>query len=173
MTTTKSRQKFPRAARILATALVIMTLVSSASADPITPVTPVSNTAHEESHPRTGLVIAGAVTFGVSYGLAVIAGAASRTPSNGGGNDLSVDLGPKKTVMIPFAGPFMQWNTRQDTAMNCLIAADGVVQIAGAVMFIVGLAWPTTEPKPNHASMQLTPVRMGQGGSGVALRGDF
>lgn len=169
----KTSRSLPLVASITATAFVVTTLASRASADPVASA---KSESHGESHTRTGLVVAGAVTFGISYGLAALVAATTpsrASPASGGSDDINIDVGPKKTLFIPFAGPFMQWNPRLDPAMNAVIASDGVAQVAGVAMFIVGLAWRTTELTPDHASVQVSPVRMGRGGTGVALGGTF
>ncbi len=116
-----------------------------------------------ESRPRMGLVIAGGVTLGVSYGIAVIAGV------NG-----------KQTVdrwsLLPLAGPFVAAATRKDDCKSgrtgfgafCIepapiLVIDGVLQVAGATLLGIGLLWrqgvvtiaPVVQPRTGTAMLAL------------------
>ncbi len=76
------------------------------------------------SRPRTGLLVTGAVLFGVAYlpSLAIAAG------------DEDTDYLP---LAIPFAGPFVTMGTAQSQdAATFWLAVDGITQIAGGTMFI-------------------------------------
>lgn len=141
---------------------------------------------------RTGLVIAGGVTFGVGYLAAVTAAVASsderhegcfgggyaRGDYEGGWHDEEVaycvegaeneDFVP---LYIPIVGPFIAMGTLEhaDGGMRAALLLDGVVQIGGAAMFIAGLAAPKTVLlRTEHASMSVAP-----GPGSLQLLGSF
>jgi hypothetical protein len=128
---------------------------------------------HEESRPRTGLVIAGAATFGAAYLLAVLTAAAytceldPMMPSSCGG--------PDARLYIPFAGPFLQMSTSSvSTFGNVLFATNGLAQVAGAGMFTLGLAWHETRlVRDVPVSFRLAPLRLGASGMGIGLSGEL
>src|SRR6185436_15628521 len=84
------------------------------------------------SRARTGLVIGGAVTFGVVYGLNVLA--ASMALSYGGD-----DFAP---LLVPVAGPLllMAFGEGVDGEAAGFLALDACAQLAGAIMLVGGLA---------------------------------
>ena len=77
---------------------------------------------------RRGFIIAGAITFGVSYGSSVVAG----TIAGIGSTSMRGDA-----LFIPFAGPFIEAAGSSDKA---LLVGIGLAQVAGAVMFGFGIA---------------------------------
>ncbi|MBS2013356.1 MAG: hypothetical protein JST00_10740 [Deltaproteobacteria bacterium] len=133
---------------------------------------------HADTQMRKGLVIGGAITFGVMYLFSVIAGAAiddsNKTRSVYNGTTYSTVPGKSEDsgtfLYIPVAGPFLQM-TRTDTATgNVFLAIDGVAQAAGATMLLVGLTSPKTVLIRNDlAEVKVTPMRMGMDGSGSGL----
>lgn len=135
---------------------------------------------HADTQMRKGLVIGGAITFGVMYIFSVIAGAAmddmNKTRSSYDYRTGLSTSSPGKAedsgtfLYIPVAGPFLQM-TRTDTATgNVFLAIDGVAQAAGATMLIVGLTSPKTVLIRNDlAEVKVTPMRMGMDGSGTGL----
>jgi hypothetical protein len=124
---------------------------------------------HPESKVRTGLVVGGAVTFGVLYLLSALVGAAISDVNkavNGG------DRGD--FLYVPVAGPFLQMTRTESSTGNVFLAIDGIGQAAGATMFIVGLTSPKTVLVRNDlAEVRVLPMRMGQNGGGLGLVGTF
>jgi hypothetical protein len=106
---------------------------------------------------RKGLVIAGAVTFGVSWLVSATAGVALTDESNGGDcayesysengyyysechdNDENEGAIP---LFIPLVGPFIAMGTMEDVEGpgRAALFLDGVVQVGGMAMLIAGVA---------------------------------
>jgi len=95
--------------------------------------------------PRTGLIIGGLVTFGLSYSASVVAGAVQHdTCATKYGTDTSSYICRTQTwpLYVPLAGPFIQMGYvegRGQTTIRALLAIDGVVQAGGLVMALVGI----------------------------------
>lgn len=130
---------------------------------------PIAPGYHAESRIRTGLVVGGAVTFGVLYLLSALVGAAiSDTNKITGGSD-SGDF-----LYVPVAGPFLQMTRTESSTGNVFLAIDGIAQAAGATMLIVGLTSPKTVLVRNDlGEVRVLPMRMGQNGGGLGLVGTF
>lgn len=116
------------------------------------------------SRVRKGLIIGGAVSFGVLYVLSVLVADAAKGDSY---NDNSY----LKSLYIPAIGPFIAMShTSSGTGVLLL---DGIGQVAGLAMFISGFAFPRTELVRNDvATVRMAPM-IGQGRSGLALVGTF
>ncbi len=136
---------------------------------------------HADTQMKKGLVIGGAVTFGVMWLLSVIAGAAiddtNKITSSYPSTTTTKSSDKSGTFLyIPIAGPFLQM-TRTDSATgNVFLAIDGVAQAAGATMLIVGLTSPKTVLIRNDlAEVRVTPMRLGENGhaQGFGLVGTF
>lgn len=124
---------------------------------------------HAESRVRSGLVVGGAVTFGVMYLLSVLVGAAI--------SDTNKAIGGKETgdlLYIPVAGPFLQMTKTESSSGNVTLAIDGIAQAAGATMLIVGITSPKTVLVRNDlGEVRVMPMRMGDKGGGLGLVGTF
>jgi hypothetical protein len=91
---------------------------------------------HESTRIRKGLVIGGAVLFGTTY-LLTAASASVVEGCNCGGNVAS--------LFVPGVGPFIQMAQTGNTALSSFwLAFDGIAQLGGITMFVVGLAAPKT-----------------------------
>lgn len=124
---------------------------------------------HPESKVRTGLVVGGAVTFGVMYLISVLVGAAITD-----GNRLSGGNDSGELLYVPVAGPFLQMTKTESSSGNVTLAIDGIAQAAGATMLIVGITSPKTVLVRNDlAEVRVMPMRMGQDGTGLGLLGTF
>ncbi len=125
---------------------------------------------HAESRIRTGLVVGGAVTFGVLYLLSVLVGAAiSDTNKAFNNNKDNGDF-----LFVPVAGPFLQMTKTDSSSGNVTLAIDGIAQAAGATMFIVGVTSPKTILVRNDlAEVHVMPMKMGTSGGGLGLVGTF
>lgn len=127
---------------------------------------------HAESRIRTGLVVGGAVTFGVLYLLSVLVGAAISDTNKAFNNNSSRDNGD--FLFVPVAGPFLQMTKTDSSSGNVTLAIDGIAQAAGATMFIVGVTSPKTVLVRNDlAEVHVMPMKMGTSGGGLGLVGTF
>lgn len=120
---------------------------------------------HADTQMRKGLVIGGAITFGVMYMLSVLVGAAIDDVAR---NDSGAFL------YVPVAGPFLQMTKTDTSSGNVVLAIDGIAQAAGATMLIVGLTSPKTVLIRNDlAEVRVAPMKVGQGGTGLGIVGTF
>lgn len=118
---------------------------------------------HAESQMRKGLIIGGAVTFGVMYLITALVGAAMDDVGSDG-----------SFLFVPVAGPFLQMTRTNTSTGNVFLAIDGLAQAAGATMLIVGLTSPKTVLVRNDlAEVRVAPMRLGQNGGGLGLVGTF
>ena len=104
--------------------------------------------------PRTGLIIGGLTTFGVAYAVSAVASAAKHDTCQDNPQDVSPSICRTKTypLYIPLAGPFIQLNYLQGNStetVRALLVIDGVAQIAGVAMFLVGIS---TSGEPAHVT---------------------
>ena len=117
---------------------------------------------HPERRTRTGLVIAGAVTFSVAYALPAIAA----TYSKG------------KTLAIPIAGPFIDVGRTGfsfDPGAAIVLVVDGLAQAAGVAMLIAGVVGKRelVRDEVAGATVRVTPMGMGYGGMGIGIVGEM
>jgi hypothetical protein len=100
---------------------------------------------HTESRARTGLVVSGGVMFGVTYALSAITAIGAISANDSG----------YQPLFIPVAGPFVALGSThvfvgtQDGLQEAgkvlgaiALVFDGIIQFAGATLFVVGLAVP-------------------------------
>ncbi len=83
-----------------------------------------------EERPRTGLVVGGAVLFGVTYLITALIGSVA--------SDLNDKDG--KWLLLPVAGPFVYSTTVDSATAKTWLYIDGLAQAGGVTMFILGLA---------------------------------
>lgn len=129
---------------------------------------------------RNDLVIAGAVTFGVTYLTTALVGVAV--------NDISLATGgtgrSAKLLVIPVFGPFTLLGSTISATGQFFLVLDGLVQAAGVGMFATGLAWPRMVLVPSGRAdisgekappkLEISPVPMTVGsGNGVGILGRF
>jgi hypothetical protein len=127
---------------------------------------------------RTTHVVAGAVTTGVAYGLAV------------GASYLYPDFRGAKQLRVPLVGPWMalartgcaasepDCSTASLVLSAALTIFDGVSQAGGLAIIAEGLFLRTAPPRraaPKAATLTLRPVPMdfGRSGAGVGVVGTF
>jgi hypothetical protein len=119
---------------------------------------------HVEEHPRKGLVIAGAVTFGAMYLFTAL------------GASIANDSGsPANALYVPAIGPFIQMGHSSNTTGGFFLALDGIVQCAGVAMFTIGLAAPKADLVRDDVGVikfHLSPI-VAQGSTGMGLVGTF
>jgi hypothetical protein len=113
--------------------------------------------------PRRGLVTGGAVTFGVSWGIAATVSFLLSSSTCGGDSCNSADY-----LWIPFAGPLIVGGSSNDAGVFILWSA---TEVAGAIMLIVGIVGhDVTEYRlvRGGPTLQLTPL-FARDASGMAL----
>jgi hypothetical protein len=92
---------------------------------------------HVEKQTRRGLVIVGASVFGGTYFTTVLFAATASVALHGTMDQLA-------PFFVPIVGPFMSISSMDPASNQILWAADGVAQVAGLTMAIVGLTVPRT-----------------------------
>lgn len=128
------------------------------------PGEPIPQGYHSVSKPRTGLIVGGAVTFGVPYLISLLAGA------------IAIDTGSTNFwgLCVPVVGPFIQAGFVSSATEKVFFALDGLAQVAGVAMFIAGFAAPITYLQRDHYTwVAPVPVFTRGGGAGVGLAGGF
>ena len=125
---------------------------------------------HAETRIRTGLVVGGAVTFGVMYLFSVLAGSIINDANKGRyGDGTRGDF-----LYIPVLGPFLQMTKTDSSSGNTTLVIDGVAQAAGVTMLIVGVSSPRTVLVRNDlAEVRISPMKVGEKGTGLGLIGTF
>jgi hypothetical protein len=119
---------------------------------------------HVSTRIRRGPVIAGAIVFGVLYGLSTLVAAEASDGSD------------KETALfVPALGPFIQMGSTHDGGSLWLLAVDGLAQTAGLAMFVYGIASPKTVLVRNDLGFHVAPRPMtfGRTGGGMGLVGSF
>ena len=126
---------------------------------------------HADTRVRSGLVVGGAVTFGVMYLLTVLVGAAINDASE---RPYGTKGDRGDFLFVPVAGPFLQMTKTDTSSGNTILVIDGVAQAAGATMLIVGITSPRTVLVRNDlAEVRVAPMKVGERGSGLGLIGTF
>ena len=124
---------------------------------------------HEETRVRTGLIVGGAVTFGVLYLISLLVAA--------GGSDISKaehSSNPVAALYVPCFGPFIQMASTSSSTANIFLAIDGIAQTGGAAMLIGGIVAPKTVLVRNDlGQIHVAPLRVGRDGMGLGLSGTF
>lgn len=132
---------------------------------------------------RRGLVIAGSIVGGIAYGGSLVAATAADY------EDESVAL------MVPVAGPWIMLALggaknrtcteselsdylRRDhcgdrSGARAALALDGLMQVAGAAMLTIGIAYPSTRLVRKGLQVSMAPVSFGHDGYGVGAIGSF
>lgn len=115
---------------------------------------------------RTGLIIGGAVTLGLSYGMsAYVAAAAASDDSE------HPDVG---ALWIPLVGPFMALNEADNNSAKFALVCAGGAQLAGAIVLFFGVTSTRHVLVRNDVAAALTVGPMaGKGTSGLSLSGRF
>jgi hypothetical protein len=121
-----------------------------------------------ETRARRGLIIAGAVTFGVTYLLSAFAASIA---VDGGGSE---EFGP---LFVPVAGPFITIGTAGSEGTGTFaLVLDGVAQAGGIAMFIAGIATEEKFLMRNDVSkpnITVTPMMVGDSSFGLGIRGSM
>lgn len=122
---------------------------------------PIPDGYHPEKRVRKGLIIAGAVTFGVMYSMSAFSAA------KGDGD---------KALFVPVLGPFIQLGHLDSSPIapyvGAILVADGVAQTVGVAMLIAGLASKKhvlVRQDVATTTVRITPLTMGYAGAGVGI----
>lgn len=122
---------------------------------------------------RKGLIIGGAVTFGVSWTISAMAAAIGDDDArrNGEDNELAA-------MWIPVAGPFIQMARSDSSTARFFLFGLGGSQVAGAVMLYLGLTSKTTVYVRNDLVGSLhfapmTPTENNHYATGMVVGGRF
>jgi len=141
---------------------------------------PIPQGFHYEERPRRGLIIAGSLVMGIPWALGVSIVSGSNFPNKTG------------WLVVPALGPWLTLAARHDstctnisgsgycvddgenTAARTILVLDGLMQTAGAVMLIAGLASPSKLIVRDFVgNLQFTPAPMGRQGYGGFVTGEF
>ncbi len=106
-----------------------------------------TETVSEKGGPSTGLLASGAVIFGISYGAAVVAAAASNTDGD-------------QELYVPFVGPWTALNNHDGTTDKVLLVTDGVFQALGGFLVIDAFLNPrdVTTTRTRTAEVHVSPA---------------
>jgi hypothetical protein len=131
---------------------------------------------------RRGLVIAGSIVGGISYGFSIM-GAVEDDFNHSSGALLVPVLGP--WIMLA-AGGAKNGCTASSTStydysycdpdkssLRAMLVLDGLTQAAGAAMFTIGLAYPRTRLVRNDVTVSMAPMPFGRDGYGIGAVGQF
>ena len=104
-------------------------------------------TISEKGGPSTGMLATGGIMFGVSYGVALIGGAASSTDED-------------RELYVPFAGPWMALDNHDGAGSKVFLATDGVFQGLGGLLVIGAFLNPQerTVTRTRAAQVQVSPA---------------
>lgn len=126
--------------------------------------------------PRRGLIIAGSIVTGVPWAFSVTAAAASDYENKTG------------FLLVPGIGPWLMLLAGGASDRDCegsdvcsgsragvraVLVFDGLVQSAGATMFVVGLLVPRKRLVPTFEDVSVMPAQLTADGYGVAAVGTF
>jgi hypothetical protein len=118
---------------------------------------------------RKHLIVGGAVTFGVVYGLSAFVAAVGEDSSRTSGRSNEVGA-----LWVPVLGPFLEMGQTDSATGRFFLAGVGVAQAAGALMLYYGLTSKERVLVRNDlvGSLTVAPIA-GNGASGMALAGRF
>ena len=115
---------------------------------------------------RKHLIVGGAVTFGVSYGLSAFI-AAIGEDANRSNNEVAA-------LWVPVAGPWIQAGRTDSATAKFFLVGMGGAQVAGAIMLYYGLTTTQRVLVRNDlvGSLSVSPMAA-RGASGMVLSGRF
>jgi hypothetical protein len=120
----------------------------------------------------SSLLSTGLMTFGLSYGAAVLVASTSNHPGD-------------NRLYVPLLGPWLDLGDRgscsvaasscdHETTNKVLLVGDGVIQAVGALTVLSGLMAPSRPVASKGLSIaQIVPVSFGAGKPGLAAYGRF
>jgi hypothetical protein len=115
---------------------------------------------------RKGLIIGGAVSLGVTYGVSMFAAAVGEDLEESGATHTDVSA-----LWIPVAGPFLQLRETTSSVGKFWVIHLGLAQLAGALMLGYGLTSPKVLLVRND-QLSIAPM-IGEGTSGMTVAGRF
>lgn len=121
---------------------------------------------HSVKRKRKGLIIGGALTFGITYLLTALGGAIAADAGGGRG----------AVLMLPVFGPFGAMGKEAGATGSFLLVLDSLAQAAGITMFSLGMVKPkTTLVRDDLSKIEVRPAPMtfGANGAGFGLVGRF
>ena len=135
---------------------------------------------HVEQRPRRGLIIAGSLVLGIPWAIGLSIASGSNFPNQSG------------WLAVPALGPWITLASRRNdtctsystgttcfdngttSATRTFLVLDGLMQVGGTVMLVVGLASPTKVIARDFVgSLRFTPSSMGRQGYGGFVTGEF
>jgi hypothetical protein len=149
---------------------------------------------HFEDRRRKGFLISGAIVLGIGYTVPIpVTATKSQTQSYYFLADDQVPFDPH-LLLVPVIGPWAaladipHYNCSEPPAKGisggcgeskaniwkAVLVADGLVQLTGATLLVLGLTWPRQQLVSNdYVNAQVVPVRLGSSGHGLAILGTF
>jgi hypothetical protein len=131
---------------------------------------------HKVTHVRLGLVIGGAVTFGVTYLFTAFAGALVSVSDIGNATNCGMSCASAKPLLVPVAGPWIVLPHSDTATGSFFLVLDGLVQVAGLGMLIGGIAAQKTDlvrDAVGKVEVQPTPLVFDNKGAGFGFKGTF
>jgi hypothetical protein len=129
---------------------------------------------HLDTRPQKGLVIGGAVSFGVAYLSSLLA--ASSIQQDAGRNNDGRGGSDAVPLFVPVLGPFIGLATLDPSPVGTgWLLLDGLVQSGGVIMFITGLASPNKRFVRDDLAVRwsVSPMALGRNSTGLSVRGSF
>lgn len=116
---------------------------------------------------RRHLIVAGSVTFGVTYLISAFIASVGQDTSSGGRNELA-------SLYVPVAGPFLEMGHTDNATARFFLASMGAAQLAGAIMLYYGVSSTQRVFVRNDlvGSLSITPLA-DRNVQGLALSGSF
>jgi len=137
--------------------------------EPLDDLRPAPDGYTEVQRRRKGMLIGGGITFGVSYGIAVLvaAGGDDDARRNGGENQFAA-------MWIPVLGPLLQIGNTETSEGKVVLLGMGGAEALGATMLLIGMTSTKRVFMRNDlvGSLHVAPMA-GHGSSGVVLSGQF
>jgi hypothetical protein len=121
---------------------------------------------HAVKRRRKGLLIGGALTFGITYLVTALGGAIAADAGGGRG----------AALIAPVFGPFAMLGKDVGATGSFLLVLDSLAQAAGITMFSIGMAKPSAVlVRDDLAKIEVRPAPMtfGASGAGFGLVGRF
>jgi hypothetical protein len=152
---------------------------------------------HLESHARKGLLVAGGIMLGLSFGFSVAVAATKSEPAYSdhlSSNEVPYNPG---SLAAPVLGPWLALSSlksyecsslpglyyspsacrnarTQAKVWEAVLIVDGLVQLSGVALIALGLVFPRQQFVINDAlKAQVVPVSLGSSGHGLAVVGTF
>ncbi len=105
---------------------------------------------------RSGLIVAGGVTFGVSWGLMAFVSYILLTSSDSGCSPTCRESA--KLILIPFVGPYLGDAHSSEGRVNPIAIGWGIVELVGATLLVFGFVGHDVPAKPVVRTAQRGPT---------------